>query len=186
MSPWLNSDYNLPMNIVLIGYRGSGKTTIGKLLAEELWKPFVDTDALIVHRFGGMTIREIWETHGEEEFRAMECRVVEEVMKQTDQVIALGGGTLMQPAARAAVEAAKGTMRIYLQCDPQTLLDRIAADTATAGSRPNLTTLGGSLDEIVEVLEEREPVYRAVADKVFDVTHVTPQDAVMHIVRRCL
>lgn len=174
------------MNIVLIGYRGSGKTSVGKKLADELWKDFVDTDAEICKRFDGATIKQIWDEHGETEFRRVECEVVADVFKKSDQVIALGGGTLMQPAARAVVEAAEGDQRVYLACEAKVLAERIAGDTATAATRPNLTGLGGGVEEVEKVLAERDPIYRAVADEVFDVTHVSIDDAVYHVIRRCL
>jgi shikimate kinase len=174
------------MNIVLMGYRGSGKTTIGRKIAEELWSQFADTDALVCERFGGATIREIWEQHGEAAFRQAESQVVKDLLARTNQVIALGGGTVMQPEARDALQSAAGLNRIYLKCDPQELYRRIQADTQTAHARPALSGLGGSLEEIRQVLAEREPVYEALATQVFDTTHCTPEDAVMHIIRRCL
>lgn len=173
------------MNIVLMGYRGSGKTTIGRKMAEELWKDFADTDALVCARFDGATIRRIWETHGEPAFRAVECDVLRELLSKDSQVIALGGGTVMQPDARAAL-AATPSNRIYLKCDPKELWRRIQADTQTADARPSLSGLGCSLDEVRKVLAEREPVYESLATQVFDVTHCKPDDAVTHIIRRCL
>lgn len=174
------------MNIVLIGYRGCGKTTMGRLLAEQLWKTFVDVDDETCKRFGGATIAEIWQEHGESEWRRVETKVTGDLMSRSEHVIGLGGGSLMQPAARAAVESAPDTVRIYLQCEPQVLFERISSDTETTASRPNLTELGGSLEEISTVLAEREPVYRAVADKVLDVTHLQPEDAVRYLIKLCL
>lgn len=174
------------MNIVLIGYRGSGKTSVGRKLADELWKDFVDTDTEVCKRFDGATIKEIWDEHGEAAFRQVECEVVADVFGKSDRVIALGGGTLMQPAAREVIEAAAGDRRVYLSCEAATLAARIAGDTQTAATRPDLTTLGGGVEEIERVLAERDPVYRAVADEVFDVTHVSIDDAVYHVIRRCL
>lgn len=174
------------MNIVLIGYRGSGKTTIGRKLAAQLWKTFVDTDDLTCKRFGGATIADIWRQHGEPAFREAECAVVADVMGKDEQVIALGGGTLMQPPARQAVEQASGSRRIYLKCEPEELFRRIAADTKSAATRPNLTSLGGGVDEIRAMLAERQPVYEAVADAVLDVTHLAPDDALRYLIKRCL
>jgi shikimate kinase len=174
------------MNIVLMGYRGSGKTTVGRKMAEHLWRDFTDTDALVCKRFAGRTIREIWETEGEVAFRQAECEVVEQVLRTDNQVISLGGGSVMQPAARAAIGSAADAVRIYLKCDPQVLLKRIEADKTSGATRPALSPAGGTLDEIQRILAEREPVYESLADKVFDVTHVTPDDAVLHIIRRCL
>ena len=68
------------MKIVLIGYRGSGKTSLGKLLADETWKDFIDTDDEICKRFGDDSIANIWEEHGEPEFRRVEVEVVQETM----------------------------------------------------------------------------------------------------------
>lgn len=174
------------MNILLLGYRGSGKTTIGRKLADELWKTFVDTDAEVCKRLGNRTIKRIWDELGEPAFRAAECDLTAELLKSDDQVIALGGGTVMHPAARAAIEAAPNVHRIYLQCEPAELAKRIAGDSQTAAARPNLTALGGGVEEITKVLDEREPVYLALAHKTLDVTRMTPDDAVRHLIRWCL
>ena len=174
------------MNIILIGYRGSGKTTLGRKLAGQLWKDFVDTDDEVRRRFGGASIAAIWAEHGEAAFREAECEATADVLKRDEQVIALGGGTLMQPAAREAVERAADAVRIYLKCEPGVLAVRLDADRERQGERPDLTNLGGGVAEIETVLAEREPVYEAVADKVFDVTLLTPENALGHLVRRCL
>lgn len=82
--------YCLPMGIVLIGYRGSGKTTVGRLLAERLAKTFIDCDEVIVARHG-KSIREIFSAGGEEAFRRLETSVIAELAAKTDHVIAVGG-----------------------------------------------------------------------------------------------
>ncbi|MEX2671659.1 MAG: shikimate kinase [Phycisphaeraceae bacterium] len=174
------------MNIVLLGYRGSGKTTVGKKLAMQLWKTFVDTDVEICKRFDNATIAEIWETHGESAFRQTECEVVADFLKHRDQVIALGGGSVMQPAARQSIEQADETVRIYLKCDAAVLAQRLEADAATRASRPSLTTTGDAVTEIEAVLAERDPVYQAVADHVLDVTRLAPPDVIRHLIHRCL
>src|ERR1043166_3173868 len=66
-----------PMNIVLIGYRGSGKTTIGRLLAEQLWKTFADVDHEIMKRYGGLNVAQIWQQHGEPDYRRVEGEVTQ-------------------------------------------------------------------------------------------------------------
>jgi shikimate kinase len=156
------------MSIVLAGYRGSGKTTVGRLLAERLELPFVDCDALIVRR-AGKSIREIFAQQGEAEFRRLETQIVGELATLNDHVIALGGGALVSV--------------IYLRCHPSELLRRISADTATSDNRPNLTDLGGGLVEIETLLAQREPIYKAAMTAELDVTHLTPSQAVEHIVR---
>ncbi len=173
------------MNIILLGYRGSGKTSMGRKLASQLWKDFVDVDTEICKRFGELTIAEIWDQHGEAAFREMEVQVTREVCAKDDQVIALGGGTVMQPAARQAVVGADA-VRIYLYAEPQVLLGRIQGDATTAATRPNLTELGGGLEEIQAVLDERDPVYREVADRVFDTTELDLENGLRFLIAKCL
>lgn len=174
------------MNIILFGYRGCGKTTVGRLLANKLWKDFVDTDDKVRERFDGMDIAAIWEKYGEQGFRQAEVDAAAQVVALENHVIALGGGTLMQPAARESVVAADAK-RIYLSCAPATLLERITADTGTDDQRPSLTGGGSAADaglaEIERVLAEREPVYKEVADHVFDATFCTPEQVASHLVK---
>ena len=173
------------MNLILIGYRGSGKTTLGKLLAQQLWKDFVDVDAEICRRIGIASIAEIWQKHGEPYFREVEVEVTRAFCARPELVIALGGGTLMQPGAREAVEAAEA-VRVYLKCEPGELLRRIQGDAASAAHRPNLSSLGGGVEEIEAMLREREPVYEAVADHVLDVTRLNTEDAARYLIERCM
>ena len=95
------------MNIILIGYRGCGKTTVGRPLAEQLYKRFVDVDDEICRCFGGRTIAEIWADEGERAYRDVECEVTADLCGRDDQVIGLGGGTLGEPPARRSVEVAR-------------------------------------------------------------------------------
>jgi shikimate kinase len=170
------------MSTVLIGYRGAGKTTIGRKLADRLWQKFVDVDDLIVAKAGGKPIRQIFEEHGEPHFRELEAEAVRDVAAMQDVVIGLGGGTLMREENRQVLKAA-GHRLIYLKCDPVELHKRISADPQSALTRPPLTDLGGGLEEIKQVLAEREPVYRQVMDAELEITYLTPEDAVVYIVR---
>jgi len=170
------------MNVILIGYRGSGKSSIGKKLANELWKDFVDLDQKILAHFDQSSIADIWKTHGESAFRETEQALCKQFCEKTDQVIALGGGTVMLPEARKAIEQSDAK-RIYLKCDPEVLERRISGDASNADNRPSLTGKGGSLEEIQQVLSEREPVYEAVADGTFDVTHCTIEQAIQYLTR---
>ena len=146
------------MGVVLIGYRGSGKTTIGRLLADRLGKSFIDCDALIVKK-AARSIREIFLTGGEEEFRKIEMTVIAENAVK-DCVIAVGGGAIIRKENQLALQNA-GHHMVYLRCDAHELLRRIQGDPGTSDNRPSLTSLGGGIEEIQAVLEQREPIYKA-------------------------
>ena len=167
------------MNIILIGYRGTGKSTIGKRLADKLWRDFVDTDLLLVER-AGKTIKEIFETEGEQGFRDRESAVVMDVAARDNLVVAAGGGAVLRPENVAALK--RNGKLIWLQADPRTLEVRIAADAATSANRPNLTAAGG-LAEIEKLLAVRMPAYQAAADATLDVSRLSVDDAVHHLVR---
>lgn len=172
------------MVIFLLGYRGSGKTTIGRRLADRLWIKFADTDELIV-RAAGRSIADIFRDDGEARFREMEVEAVAqavEMSSEKDHVIALGGGAVMTAAVRDLIMVPQAR-RIYLRCDPAVLLERIQGDSATAANRPNLSNLGGGLEEIQNLLAQREPVYRQVMTSELDVTHLDPDKACAYIAR---
>jgi shikimate kinase len=173
--------YCLLMSVVLLGYRGSGKTTVGRKLADRLWWKFADSDEHIVRRVG-KPIRAIFAESGEPAFREHERAVVEELARLDQHVIALGGGAPMLEENRKAIQSGKHKI-IYMRCDPAELLKRIKLDAATSDNRPNLTNLGGGIEEINKLLAEREPIYRSVMTAELDVTHLTPDEAVVYIVR---
>ena len=174
------------MNIILIGYRGCGKTTIGRKLAEQLWMDMVDLDQEVCSHFGTDSVSAIWAEHGEAAFRELECIVVVNFLRRDNQVIALGGGTVMQPDGRHAVKKALGAVRIYLKCTTEELHRRITVDPNTEALRPHLTNYGGGLKEIKSVLHQRDPIYTTVADHTLDVTSLTVDDAVRYLIQRCL
>ena len=169
------------MSIALLGYRGSGKSTVGKRLADRLWQPFVDTDELVVRK-AGTPIRDIFANQGEDAFRDLESQVVAEVAKLPEHVIALGGGAVLREENRRALKEA-GLKLIYLRCEPDELVKRIQADPLSGETRPDLTELGGGVEEVRRVLAAREPVYRSVMTAELDVTHLSPQDAVVYVIR---
>lgn len=169
------------MSVILIGYRGSGKTTVGKRLADSLWLKFVDTDDLIV-KSAGKTIKEIFETEGEERFRQLETVAIKQALAMSDYVIALGGGAITREENRNLIKAS-GLKCVFLRCEPQELLKRIQGDPATAANRPNLTGFNGGIAEIKALLEQREPWYREVKTAELDVTNLKPEDAVIYLTR---
>jgi shikimate kinase len=167
------------MGIVLIGYRGSGKTTVGRLLAERLGCSFVDLDELIVRR-AGMTIRQIFDRDGEAEFRRIESEVLTETLPLVGHVISLGGGAILRAENRAALKGSAHRV-VHLHAGAAELHNRITADPETAASRPSLTGLGGGLDEIHKLLEARRPLYREVMHVEIDVTGKTPLQVALDI-----
>jgi shikimate kinase len=169
------------MSVFLIGYRGSGKSTVGRRLADRLWQTFLDSDDLVVKQ-AGTSIREIFDAEGEAGFRNRESIVVRELAMLADHVVALGGGAVLREENRAAIRDG-GHKVIYLRCDPQELHKRIHADPQTAATRPALTSLGGGIDEIRRLLAEREPIYRACMTAELDVTSLSPEDATVYIAR---
>ncbi len=162
------------MQIVLMGMRACGKTTVGKLLASHHECEFVDVDDLIVRR-AGKSIADIFATEGEPHFRDIEAGVLEDAMRWTDdRVLSLGGGTVLRESNRSLLKSSNA-YRIYLKCDTRILNDRLNADPASAMNRPALTSLGGGLAEIEHLLKIREPLYRETMTREIDVSHLTTQ-----------
>lgn len=172
---------NQGMGVVLLGYRGSGKTSVGVKLADKLWAEFVDTDAEIVRR-AGKTIREIFETQGEPAFRDLESAVLLDVLKRESDVIALGGGMVLREANRTALKTSPHS-RVYLKCDVHELHTRIHGDPRTAESRPALTHLGGGVEEIQTLMNIREPLYRECSTAELDVTNLSVDEVVQRLGR---
>ncbi len=159
------------MNLVLIGYRGTGKSTVARLIAEKLHWPWFDADAQIESR-AGKSIAQIFSDEGEPAFRDWESRVIADLVQQDRCVLALGGGAVMRPANREAL--ARQSKTVWLQASPETLWQRIQQDRSTAERRPNLTAQGG-ITEIIATLEARNPIYRECAQLEVDTQGKTPQ-----------
>jgi shikimate kinase len=157
-------------NLFLIGYRGTGKTTVAQLLARRLGWSGIDADAVLEER-SGRSIRLIFEQEGEAGFREKESALLEELCRSCNQVIATGGGVVLRPANREQLRAS-GTI-IWLTADPQILWQRLQADSTTRERRPPLA--GGGLAEIEQLLEVRRPLYRACADWCVDTTNLPPE-----------
>jgi shikimate kinase len=146
-------------SIVLIGLRGTGKTTVGRLLAEKLSLPFCDADVELEAR-AGKSIREIFETDGEAHFRDLESEILQELLQRGSAVVAAGGGVVLRETNRQCLRAAQRV--IWLTADADTLWQRLQSDDATWARRPNL--IAGGRTEIEELLRQRESLYRACAD----------------------
>jgi shikimate kinase len=139
-------------SVVLVGMMGSGKSSIGRRLAGRLGVPFIDADAEIEARAGGMTIAEIFERHGEPYFRAGEARVIARLLEQGPQVLATGGGAFMNQDTRAAIRQ-KG-VSIWLKAELDVLMKRIKR----RGDRPLLKT-GDPAATLTALMEQRYPIY---------------------------
>lgn len=154
------------MNVVLIGLRGSGKTAVGRALAEATGRTFVDLDDLSPRVLGHASVGEAWSACGEERFRQAEVRALADVLARSDQIIALGGGTPMAPGAAdllAAHRARGAVVIVYLACAPEVLRDRLRR--ADNRHRPPLLGVD-PVAEVEAVCARRDPVYRALADVV--------------------
>ena len=173
------------MKLILIGYRGCGKTSVGKRVAQTRGMQYLDVDDVTCERIGCDSIAKIWQEHGEPYWRENEVAATCELCKQENLVIGLGGGTLMQSGARQAVEQATETIRIYLKASPQVLYQRITGDVRSSQTRPSLTALGGGLDEVQHMLAQREPTYQAVADVVLDINDMDLQQVTDAVLKHC-
>src|SRR3954447_23715424 len=165
------------MNVFLIGYRGSGKSTVAAALSERLGWPWIDADAELERR-AGKTIKQIFDEGGEQAFRDLESAVVDDLARRDRHIIALGGGAVLREANRQAV-ASRGPI-VWLKASPEALLARIQADATTAARRPNLTADGG-LAEIRALLAERTPIYESCAALTIDTENKSPPEIAREI-----
>ena len=149
------------MTVILTGFMGTGKTTIGQRLAERLGKEFVDTDACIEQQ-QGRSVASIFASNGEANFRALERRIVAQAV-QKDAVVATGGGAIVDPATLERMRAA-GPI-ICLTADVEVIVQRTAANN----ERPLLDT-ADRRERISQLLHERAPAY-AQADMTVDTSH---------------
>ena len=154
------------MNIVIFGFMGVGKTTVGRLLAPRLGYHFIDSDTEAEHEMG-MKVSTSFDELGEAEFRAVERRVIGGLAKRNGLVIALGGGAVLDPGN---VEALRGTGKmILLTASPEEISQRIRGDS----SRPLLAG-GDKIGRIRSLMGERLERYLNAADVVVDTNGVPP------------
>ena len=152
------------MNIILIGYRGTGKSTVGKKIAKSLQIPFYDTDKLIKKRTGRI-IREIVEERGWGVFREEEKEVIRKLSSVRESVIATGGGAVMDEENLNILKK-KGVF-IWLTADIRTIIERMEKNKVSDEQRPSLSK-GDLYGETANMLEMRIPVYRQLADFIVD------------------
>ncbi len=159
------------MNLVLIGYRATGKTTLARHLAERLGWDWIDADVEIENR-AGKSIARIFADQGEPAFRDLEAQVIAELCDRPRLVVAAGGGAPLREESRRAMR--KSGHVVWLTAKPETILARMAGDATTADRRPSLTNRP-PLVEIVQLLEGREPMYRESAHLIVDTEGKSPE-----------
>jgi len=167
--------------VFLVGYRGSGKTTVAALLAERLGWRWLDADAALEQRLG-RTIAQVFAEEGESGFRGHETAVLEELCRLRRHVIATGGGVVLSDANRACLRQSGRV--VWLTADPDTLARRLESDPTSALRRPVLTV--GGRTEIEELLRVREPLYRSCAGLVVDTSASPPAKVAEEIIARLM
>ena len=157
------------MNIILIGFRGTGKTTIGKMLAQRLGKEFVDADEYLEQK-EGKTVKDIFAEGGEKLFREIETQIIAELCLLDNRVVATGGGAILREENVKTLK--KSGIIILLEADVDTIYKRIHKGAMTDQRRPSLTNRG-AYEEIEYLLEYRRPLYDRTADFVISTTSMS-------------
>ena len=164
------------MNLVLIGYRGTGKSTLGRRLSEVLRMPYICFDEEIVRR-AGMTIPEIVERYSWDRFRELESRVVSDYAARDGQILDTGGGVVTRPENVAALR--ENSILVLLEAKVEDIVSRIGSTT----DRPSLSGDQSFVEEVEDVLKERRPLYEAAADHRVDTSLLSQEEAVQAIVQ---
>jgi shikimate kinase len=155
------------INLFLIGFRCTGKSTVGKKLARRLKRQFTDTDKMITDE-QGQTIDAIVKQHGWNFFRSMESEMIRRACDNDNLVAATGGGAVLDNRNVRLMQK-KGSL-IWLKASPETIRQRMAQDPTTAFSRPALTS-GASSEEIEETLAQRDSIYKKAMNFTVDTDH---------------
>ena len=175
--PTKPTQINTDRTLVLIGYRATGKTAVGAELARILNRPFVDLDQILVAE-AGRSVAEIVARGGWEEFRRREKDLVARYRHGRGQVLATGGGVVLDPENVETLR--ENGVIIWLTADPATIQTRLEADRPRDAFRPSLTG-GDTVNEVLEVLKFREPLYRAAAQVIIDTTNESIPQVVQEI-----
>ena len=162
-------------NLVMIGFMGSGKTTVGRLVARVLGREFVDIDELVV-RGAGLPVAEIFRREGEESFRRREASAIDDAVRYPARVIAVGGGAVLSADNRTVLKQA-GYL-VYLRASPETLGGRLGD-----GSDRPLLNVADRTGRIRDLLVARGPIYETAGDLTVDTDQATPEQAADTVVR---
>jgi len=162
----------LTCHVFLIGMRGSGKTTVGRRLAERLGVPHIDTDDLVTAE-ARQSIREIFDSEGEAAFRRRETKAIRQAIPQRSSVVSLGGGAVLDPANVEAIR--KAGMVVWLEAAAEVLYERIRNCPTTPESRPPLTSLP-ELEELQKLMADRGHLYRIASHFAISTEHRTVEE----------
>lgn len=157
--------------VLIMGLRGAGKTTLGRLLGARLSREFVDLDTVTLGVMGCRTVAQAWREQGEAGFRSAERRALEMVLERRGVVVSLGGGTPTAPGCEALLRGAADrgeAVLVYLHGQPAMLARRVANDPPE--HRPRLLGLGEheAMAEMERMYAERDPLYRTLTTRVVD------------------
>jgi shikimate kinase len=167
--------------VALVGYRGTGKSTVGRLLAAQMNREFVDVDLEIEAR-SGRSIGEIFGESGEPVFRDWEERVLAEVLgRLPEAVVATGGGSVLREQNRQRIREFGAI--IWLTATPDELARRLDDDERSGMGRPALSA-AGAIEEIAEILCARTPIYEGLADFVIETGGKSPEEVAAAILER--
>jgi len=167
------------MNIVLIGYRCSGKTAVGKILANELGRDFLDTDVLIEEN-AGCSIEVITSRDGWDHFRDIERRLIKEVSKKDNLVIATGGGVVM--VEENVKNLKKNGFLVWLNGKAKVFKERMEREQKSGKIRPSLTG-ADPLEEIKQVLDIRTPLYEQAGNLMVDTSSLSIREVATSILK---
>jgi shikimate kinase len=168
------------MNFFLIGYRCSGKTTIGKSIASTIDWSFVDSDVLVIKE-SGKSIQNIIDIEGWEAFRRMERSTIKQICTKDRQVVATGGGVVLDAENVAAMQASGKV--IWLSATAQTIQKRMVQDKNTKNFRPALTDKGRE-EEIEIMLLQRKPYYESASDFTIPTDDVSINEIAAKIIQK--
>jgi shikimate kinase len=157
------------MNIVLIGMRGSGKTTVGKILAQKMGREFIEMDELVTRKMG-LSIPEIVAKHGWGKFRELEEEITGQVAKLDNIINASGGGVVTRE--KNIIKLKKSGVLVWLQAGVDTLVSRTGEDT----DRPPLAEGRTEQEDMEITFKERKPLYQQAADLTVNTENKTPEE----------
>lgn len=163
-------------HLVLVGMMGAGKSSVGRVLARKLARPLLDSDELI-EQHTGRTVREIWASDGEEEFRALETETLVEALRSDEPSVVAAAGGVVLSAANRAVLASTDAHVVWLLADVDLLVERVK-------NGPHRPLLDADPEGTLRAMRtDREALYQEVADAIVSVDHRSVHDVAQAVLR---